>query len=113
MTLRFTWSRVKAASNLRKHHVGFEIASRVFLDPFALSDQDRIEAGEARWQTIGSVDGVAVLLIAHTVRDDLLIAHTVCDDAEGTEVIHIISARRAERGERRRYEEARYRELRT
>ena len=123
MTLRFTWSRVKAASNLRKHHGGFEIASRVFLDPFALSDQDRIEAGEARWQTIGSVDGVAVLLIAHTVRDDLLtahtvcddllIAHTVCDDAEGTEVIHIISARRAERGERRRYEEARYRELRT
>ena len=103
MTLRFTWDRAKAASNRRKHHVGFETAALVFVDPFALSEQDSIESGERRWQIIGSVEGVIVLLVAYTVREA----------ADESEVIHIISARRAERAERRRYEEARYRHLRT
>lgn len=101
MSLRLTWNGSKAASNERKHHIGFEIAARVFFDPFALSEQDRIEGGEYRWQTIGSVDGIIVLLVAHTVHDE--------DD--GTEIIHIISARRAERHERRRYEQEKYRHL--
>ncbi len=100
MTARFTWDPTKAASNLRKHGVSFEIAVRVFSDPFALSEQDRIEDGEYRWQTIGSVDEVVVLFVAHVTRDD-----------EGVEIIHIISARKAERRERRRYEEEKYRHL--
>ena len=57
--------------------------------------QDRIENGEQRWQTIGMVDGHLVLLVAHTVGAD--------DD--GTEVIGIISARKADQKERKRYEE--------
>ena len=100
MTLRFAWNPDKAASNKRKHGVSFELAVRVFSDPFALGEQDRIEGSEYRWQTIGSVDGVIILFVAHTVRDD-----------DGTEIIHIISARKAERHERRRYEEERYRHL--
>jgi len=103
MAPAFTWYGAKAASNLRKHHVTFETAARVFSDPFALSEQDRIEDGEHRWQTIGSVEGVIVLLVAFTVRDA----------EDGTEVIQIISARRAERAERRRYEKEKYRHLRT
>jgi uncharacterized DUF497 family protein len=94
MTTRFEWDTTKAASNLRKHRVSFEIAMRVFSDPFALTEQDRIEGGEQRWQTLGVVEGVLMLLVAHTV----------CDDGE-TEVIRIISARRAEPKERRRYEQ--------
>jgi len=101
MALRFTWDPAKAASNKRKHGVSFELAARVFLDPFALSEQDRVEGGEYRWQTIGMVEGVLVLLVAHAVRED----------ADGVEIIHIISARRAERWERRRYEEEKYRHL--
>ena len=66
MTLRFTWDLAKAASNKQKHGVSFEVAARVFFDPFALSEQDRIEGGEYRWQTVGSVEGVLVLLVAHT-----------------------------------------------
>lgn len=103
MAQRFTWDEAKAASNQRKHHVSFETAARVFADPFALSEQDRIEDGEYRWQTIGSVEGITVLLVAHTVHDA----------EDGTEFIHIISARRAERPERRRYEKEKYRHLRT
>lgn len=78
-----------------KHRVSFEVASRVFADPFALVEQDRIENGEHRWRTLGAVNGCLLLLVAHTVRDD----------EDGTEVIRIISARRAEPKERKRYEQ--------
>jgi uncharacterized DUF497 family protein len=100
--LRFTWDEVKAARNQTKHQIGFETAARVFLDPFTLSEHDRIEEGEYRWQTVGSIEGI-VLRVAHTVREE----------ADGTTIIRIISARRAVRSERRRYEEEKYRQLRT
>ena len=71
------------------------MAARVFADPFALTTHDRIENGEQRWQTIGMVDGHLVQLVAHTVRED--------DD--GVEVICIISARKADPKERKRYDQ--------
>ncbi len=95
MRTRFEWDPVKAASNLRKHGVSFEIAIRAFADPFAWVEQDRIEGGEQRWQTLGMVEGAVLLLVAHTVWEK-----------ENIEVIRIISARRAEPKERRRYEQA-------
>lgn len=94
MRTRFEWDPAKAAINLRKHGVSFETATRVFADPFALFELDRIEDGEARWQAVGAVDGFAVLLVAHSLRD-----------RDGVEAIRIISARRANKKERRRYEE--------
>lgn len=95
MKTRFEWDPAKAESNRRKHGVSFETATRVFADPFALTVQDRIEQGEARWQTLGIVEGYLLLLVAHTAWDE--------DD--GVEVIRIISARRAEPKERKRYEQ--------
>ena len=59
-----------------------------------VNEKYSIEYGEERWQTIGVVEGVVMLLVAHTVREQ--------DDVE---VIRIISARRANHKERRRYEE--------
>ena len=94
MKTRFEWDPAKAASNLRKHGVSFQTAVRVFTDPYALVEQDLIENGEERWQTIGVVEGVVMLMVAHTV-----------DEEGDIEVIRIISARRANRKERRRYEE--------
>jgi len=93
----FEWDPAKADSNLRKHRVSFEMATRVFADPFALVEQDRIENGEHRWQTLGTVEGYLLLLVAHTVRDA----------EDGTEVIRLISARRADPKERTRYEQHR------
>ena len=98
MATRFAWDPVKAAANLRKHGVSFEIAIRAFADPFALTEQDRIEDGEARWQTLGMVEGRVLLLVAHTFRDE-------DEDGEAIEVVRIISARAADRRERRRYEQ--------
>jgi uncharacterized DUF497 family protein len=98
MNTRFRWDPVKAASNLRKHGVSFEIAVRVFADPFAFSQQDRIEGGGQRWQTLGMVDGHLLLLVAHTIRDQ-------DEGGQSIEIIRIISARAADRRERRRYEQ--------
>lgn len=94
--LLFEWDELKAAANVRKHGIQFEEAAQVFFDEFALLVQDRIVDGEPRWQTIGMVEGILVLVVAHTVWD------------EGQdEVIRIISARRATRKERIRYEQNR------
>ncbi len=99
--LVFTWDEAKDRSNRKNHKVSFETAARVFDDPFHLSEQDRIEDGEERWQTLGRVGGVTLLLVAHTVTQE--------DPGEGSgelvEVIRIISARKAEKHERKRYEE--------
>lgn len=96
---RFEWDEAKNIANRRKHGVDFETALRVFADPFALSEPDRIEDGETRRQTLGVVEGHLLLLVAHTVREEL-------DDESGDEieVIRIVSARKADRTERRRYE---------
>lgn len=97
MRTRFEWNAAKAESNFKKHHVSFEIATRVFSDPFAVVEQDRIENGEYRWQTLGIVEGYLLLLVAHSVQND--------DDE--VEIIRIISARRAEPKERKNYEQSR------
>lgn len=92
--MRFGWNPSKAASNLRKHGVAFEDAVRVFLDPLAVREQDRIVDGEERWQVIGTFDNHKLIVVAHTSTDD----------ESGEEFVRIISARRAERHERWRYE---------
>jgi uncharacterized DUF497 family protein len=92
----FEWDEAKAEGNWRKHGVSFELAAQVFDDPYAMAEQDRIEEGELRWQTIGMVEGVVVLLVAHTVQDE-----------EPDEIIRIISARKATKKERKCYDENR------
>lgn len=93
MPTEFEWDTNKAKSNLIKHGIRFEEAVLVFDDPYHLSLQDRHENGEFRWQTIGLVHGLIVIMVAHTV----------CFES-GDEVIRIISARKANRKERSRYE---------
>ncbi|CAD5607109.1 Protein of uncharacterised function (DUF497) [Escherichia coli] len=53
MPMEFEWDANKAKSNRVKHGIRFEDAVLVFDDPQHLSQQDRIENGEYRWQTIG------------------------------------------------------------
>ena len=93
--MKFAWDETKNGINRRKHQVSFETAQLVFDDPLHVSKQDRIESGEQRWQTIGLAHGVVLLLVAHT--------HT---EADGEETIRIISARKADKAERRIYAEA-------
>ncbi|MEB6379743.1 BrnT family toxin [Leclercia adecarboxylata] len=93
MPTEFEWDANKAKSNLYKHGIRFEDAVCVFDDPYHLSRQDRYVNGEYRWQTIGLIKGVVVIVAVHTVRFE-----------SGAEIIRIISARKASLKERNLYE---------
>ena len=93
--MRFDWDENKNRSNYRKHRVLFETAALVFDDPNFVMLQDREVEGEVRWQTVGRVEGVLLLLVALTLEDE-----------DGEELVRIISAREVTPHERRRYEES-------
>lgn len=92
--MKVVWDESKNQINQNKHRLSFEVAQLVFDDPLHVSRQERIESGEQRWQTIGLVHGLILLLVAHTVIE-----------ADGYETIRIISARKADKTERRIYEQ--------
>ena len=91
--LRFQWDPRKAVENRRKHGVSFTEAESVFVDEHALlmDDPEHSEA-EDRFILLGSSTGGRLLIVVHAYRA-----------AAG--VIRIISARKADRLERRLYEE--------
>lgn len=95
----FTWDDAKNEINVKKHGISFEKASDVFSDPHALSRVERIENGEERWQTIGMVGEILILLIVYILR-------TNTEDCLYTEEIRIISARKADRKERKAYDKS-------
>lgn len=88
--MRFEWDPEKAASNSAKHGVEFADACGAFYDPVALTIIDDA-AGEERYVTIGQDNLGRVVVVVFCWR--------------GIRRIRIISARRASRTERRRYEE--------
>ncbi len=89
--MNFEWDPQKASSNLDKHEVGFDEASRVFLDLNRIETFDgRNDYGEDRWKTVGLVD-VALLAVTYTVR------------GKNADIIRLISARKADRYEREEY----------
>ena len=94
---QFEWDPAKNLKNQRKHGVSFEEAAQVFRNPLFLSWIDRVQDGEDRWQACGEVEGLSMLIVAHTIRDEL-------QDGIEVEMVRIISARRAQPKERRRYE---------
>jgi hypothetical protein len=93
---QFEWDENKAAANVRKHGVSFELASSVFADPRLLSvaDLEHSEA-EARWFSVGCAVNGAILSVVY-VWDEIEQAITK---------IRLISARQATRSEIRSYEE--------
>lgn len=88
----FEWDPKKSEANRRKHGIDFERAREVFFDPLAKRTFEGDEHGEARWRTIGE-----------NRRRLFVVTHTTEEEGE-TEIIRIISARKATRTERRAYE---------
>ena len=93
--MRWTWDESKSRANRRKHKLGFETAQLVFDDPLAASRRDP-NPHEERWQTIGMIANVIVIVI-HT--------RSRVDHESGEETGRIISARKATPHERTLYEE--------
>lgn len=82
----FDWDPKKAIINQKKHKVTFNEAVGIFIDPFILSkfDADHSEA-ESRWISLGISEFERCLLVVHTEREI---------ETE-TEIVRLISARRA------------------
>ena len=86
--MTFDWDETKRESNLAKHHIDFALAALVFLDMDRIERvDDRKDYGETRYQVIGQTKGI-LLFVVYTKRSD---------------VIRIISARRANKNEEKYY----------
>lgn len=88
----FRWDEEKATRNIRKHGISFEEARSAFDDPFSLSVADHRHRD----------DEERSLLIGSSIRGELLVIAYV---ERGDNIIRVISARLADRRERKRYEE--------
>lgn len=86
--MRFEWDEAKSRRNLSERGFGFDTAARIFLGPTLERRDDRHDYGEVRMQAIGETGG-DVLFVVYVDRD---------------EVRHIISARLANRKERRQWQ---------
>lgn len=96
MQYNFEWNPHKALSNLKKHGVTFEDATKVFNDPMALTVFDEESSDdEDRWITLGQIKGQHYLVVIHTFRN------THNDSV----TIRLISARPATKHEARQYEQ--------
>ena len=83
----FEWDDAKAASNLRKHGISFELARRAFEDPLALERLDLDEKDEERFLLTGMADASLLTVVL----------------AERRTRMRIISARKASRHEQADY----------
>lgn len=89
--MTFEWDDNKEQINIKKHGMDFETASRVFDDDNRLEIYDDLHSEyEDRYITIGMIDEITcIAMVVYTER--------------GTDVIRIISARKATPKERRKY----------
>jgi len=89
--LAFEWDPKKEASNVSKHGVSFAEAQTAFTDEFArlIPDPDH-SANEDRFILLGTSISSRLLVVCHCVRSG--------------DTIRIISARKAQKQERKVYE---------
>ena len=89
--LLFEWDSRKNSSNLKKHGVSFEEAKTVFTDEYArlIADPDNSET-EDRFILLGTSIDSKLLVVCHCIRTE--------------ESVRIISARKADKQERKIYE---------
>jgi uncharacterized DUF497 family protein len=89
--MRFEWDPAKAASNVKKHKVSFEVAKTVFYDDFAVQFFDEKNSHvEDRFLLLGMSSDSRLLLVCHCERDD-------------GDTVRIISARKATETEAQYY----------
>ena len=90
--MKIEWDTNKNDVNVKKHHISFETAARVFLDENRLDYYDIVHSmNEDRYITIGLVE--EVIVVVYTLRKTR---------------IRIISVRLATRKERELYYEENY-----
>jgi uncharacterized protein len=88
--MQFEWDEVKNLENIRKHEINFADVPIMFDGEMLIELDDRFDYGEDRWFGIGFL-GFGIAVVVWTERRK--------------EVIRIISARRANRHEQKRFEQ--------
>ncbi len=88
--MQFEWDEEKNLENIRKHKIDFADVPGMFSSPMLINLDEREEYGETRWIGIGLLRNL-VAVVVYTER--------------GQYTIRIISARKANRNERKRYSE--------
>jgi len=87
---RYTWSEAKRIANLRDHRVDFTAVSAFEWETAFVSIDDREDYGELREVAIGFIGTILYVLVF----------------TERTNVIRVISLRRSEKSDLRKYVEA-------
>jgi len=91
MGATFEWDPAKDEANRSKHGISFREAISVFMDPLSITVPDPDHSVEEdRFLLLGENHQGQLLVVSHTDRQDR---------------IRIISARKADRRERREYEQ--------
>jgi uncharacterized protein len=88
--MQFEWDEAKNLENIRKHEIDFADVWVMFESQMLIESDDRFDYGEDRWFGIGFLgNGIAIVVWTERRGD----------------VIRVISARRANRHERQRFEQ--------
>lgn len=90
-SMRVIWDPIKAAANEAAHGVRFADAATALDDERALTREDQDAVGEQRFVTLGRSGKGKLLVVIYTYRD--------------SDVLRSISAWKANRRQRARYEE--------
>ena len=83
--IEFEWDPEKAAGNLQKHRISFEVAAEIFFGTHHIYEDARTDYGEKRYIAVGMA-GDMTLTVVYTLRG---------------KARRIISARKARRNERK------------
>ncbi len=89
--MQFAWDDEKNEINIQKHGIDFADVHVMFQAPMLVDIDDRTEYGEERWIGIGPLYMI-IAVVVYTEREH--------------DTIRIISARKATKYERQRYEQA-------
>ena len=88
--MQFEWDENKNSQNILKHGISFEDAKAIFSGFTVDILDDRFDYSETRKISIGMLAGAAIVAVVHTDRNGMC---------------RIISARKSNRKERKKYEE--------
>ena len=86
--MRFEWDENKNIKNRQKHGISFNEAKEIFDRPVLTYIDHRQDYGEVREISIGAIEGLIIIVVVHTDRDDK---------------IRIFSARKATSKERKKF----------
>ena len=88
--MQFEWDEAKNLENIRKHQIDFADVTAMFDREMLIELDERFDYGEDRWFGIGFL-GLGIAVVVWTERKN--------------NIIRIISARRANRHEQRKFEQ--------